>query len=117
MRRLGGHRLWLLLLGALGLALSYLPLGDRLEGELYQLLVRALPLAEGASGASVVAIDEASLLEYGPWPWPAERQASLLAAVESAGARAIGLALPAASRGQLASQAARARTVPPGVMR
>ena len=111
MRRLGGHRLWLLLLGALGLALSYLPLGDRLEGELYQLLVRALPLAEGASGASVVAIDEASLLEYGPWPWPAERQASLLAAVESAGARAIGLALPAASRGQLASQAARARTV------
>ncbi|HEX7874376.1 MAG TPA: CHASE2 domain-containing protein [Sphingobium sp.] len=38
----------------------------------------------------LVTLDDASLHEVGPWPWPRERHAELIARLEAAGARIIG---------------------------
>ncbi len=111
MRRLGAPRLWLILLGLLALWLSVLPMGDRLEAELYHGLLRALPVVEAPGEVRVLAIDTASLQAYGPWPWPAERQAELQRALTAAGARVVGLALPVATRRQATALAGAEATV------
>jgi len=57
---------------------------DRLLGE-------AAPGRTPAPRVAVIAIDEDSLAEIGPWPWRRERIAALIDAARTAGAAAIGV--------------------------
>lgn len=68
---------------------------ERLSAYAFDSLQRLSPAA-GAAGPRasevvVVDIDEASLARYGQWPWPRARVADLVARLQDAGARAIGL--------------------------
>jgi len=45
--------------------------------------------SRSAVATAVVAIDEESLRDVGPWPWPRERLATLVDAVAASGARAV----------------------------
>lgn len=58
------------------------------------LLMRAVPRpAEGASPVLAVAVTEADLAAFGPWPWPRERLAVLVSRLAEAGAAAVALDL------------------------
>ena len=52
--------------------------------------MRLLPRRAPERVAAVV-IDEAALTEIGPWPWPRERLAALVAAARAAGARGVAI--------------------------
>jgi signal transduction histidine kinase len=95
------------LIGAVyGAAIVELPLRD--------VALRVLP-ARPAAHATVVAIDERSLREVGPWPWPRATLAALIGRIRGAGARAVVLdvllADPRAGDAQLVAAMRRMPTV------
>ncbi len=94
MRFLASHRLWITLLGAALFAASYLPLGEAVEARLYHWLIRAVPETPVGHRVSVIALDETSFVDFGPWPWEPQRLVDMVDLLTEAGAAAIGLALP-----------------------
>jgi len=68
------------------------PIYDFLNYRVYDTFLVALPRNEGApSPVLIVDIDERSLTEYGQWPWPRNRLATLVKKLEEQGVRSIGL--------------------------
>ncbi len=69
----------------------------------YDLMIAQRPPAEAKSLPIIVGIDEASLAEFGQWPWPRYRLAQLLMALQRQGVAAIGLdiLMPEADRTSL----------------
>ncbi len=63
------------------------------ENRLYDLVLGAVHSPQGSGVPVVVDIDEASLREFGQWPWPRYRLAWLLEAMRDAGALAVGVDL------------------------
>jgi signal transduction histidine kinase len=61
---------------------------DAVELPVRDVAMRLLP-ARGASATVVVAIDEQSLREVGPWPWPRARLARVIDTAADAGARGV----------------------------
>ncbi|MDW8324037.1 MAG: adenylate/guanylate cyclase domain-containing protein [Burkholderiales bacterium] len=84
-----------LLFFALALSFAFPPLDGffhRLEGLLIDVHARLHTSAHGIDHIALVDIDEQSLTEIGPWPWPRERLADLIERLLAEhGARAIAL--------------------------
>jgi signal transduction histidine kinase len=87
---------------------------DPAELPLRDFVLRQLP-ARRANATVIVAIDEASLRAFGPWPWPRATIASIEDRAADAGARGVVidllLAQPAAGDDQLARATARVPTL------
>lgn len=78
--------------GALAVAAMHWPFMSALEAPLRDALVRAHATVEQENRLAVIDIDEMSIAELGPWPWPRERLADLIELLLSRhGARAVGL--------------------------
>jgi len=66
-----------------------------IDQALYDTYQRLVPPAPSTSGnVTLVEIDEASLHQLGPWPWPRERLSEFVKQAHEAGVRFIGLLLP-----------------------
>lgn len=65
------------------------PLGNPVDRALYDQLVR-LNAHRPSDQILIVAIDDVSLADYGPWPWPRTLHAALLDRLTQAGAAAVG---------------------------
>lgn len=81
------HSAWTLALPLIGilLLLQLTTLPQRLDNWLYDTLVTALP-PDVPEDVVIVAIDENSLADIGPWPWPRSVHASLIRNLTKAGA-------------------------------
>ena len=66
-----------------------LPAVVRVSNIGHDILIRRLAAEPGSGAIAVVDLDEASLREYGQWPWPRYLLADLTAAMIAAGARVI----------------------------
>ncbi len=88
------YRLAVILVAILALYASYtLPL-QRAEDLLPDLAGRFLSEAESSGSVAVIAIDTASLDEYGAWPWPRDRLAAVVRRLHQSKPEAIGFMLP-----------------------
>ncbi|NVK02931.1 MAG: CHASE2 domain-containing protein [Oceanospirillaceae bacterium] len=91
------HRSWLVPLGVLLLGacvwLGVTPMQQTLRTTNIDLYQQLMPRARVSSPALIVDIDEASLGEYGQWPWPRDLMAELVSKVSSYSPAAIGLDL------------------------
>jgi signal transduction histidine kinase len=86
---MGAMRLFFALLAAVVVtALLAFGAADAVELPVRDLAMRVLP-GRAASQTVVVAIDEESLREVGPWPWPRARLAEVIRTAADAGARGI----------------------------
>ncbi len=94
MKFLASHRLWITLLGASLFVASYLPLGEAVESRLYHWLIRAVPMAPVENHVSVIALDESTFVDFGPWPWETQRLTDLVDVLAASDVAAIGLILP-----------------------
>ncbi len=65
-----------------------------LEGRVYDLGVRYAPQRPANHAVAVVAVDDASLERFGPWPWPRELLAEANTRLAAARPAVIGYALP-----------------------
>ncbi|MCC5958497.1 MAG: CHASE2 domain-containing protein [Rhodobacteraceae bacterium] len=70
-----------------------------------QMVTRLVPPPE-APGAILVAIDEPSLAEFGPWPWPRAVHGALVESLRAAGASSIAFDILFADPGDLADDGA-----------
>ena len=88
-----GRPLALLLAGLLALALAAGGDGPlpRLRLALFDAYQVHLPRQRASAPVQIVAIDEASLKEYGQWPWPRFRLAELIDRIDAGRPLAIGL--------------------------
>ena len=79
---------WLLMLGlALAISLLLRPGLDTLEERLGALGWTLNPGTVPEERIIIVSIDERSIAEVGPWPWPREQMARLVSAIDAAGAQ------------------------------
>ena len=62
-----------------------------LNNKVYDTLLKSTPMGEPSTVPVIVAIDEESLRQYGQWPWPRYRIATLLDKLRELGALSIGL--------------------------
>ncbi len=84
----------LLLAGALAAQLAYRPgEGPPWRRLWFDALQQFMPRERDVQPAVVVEIDEASLAEFGQWPWPRDYLAALVWRIHEAGARSIALDL------------------------
>jgi len=67
---------------------SILQQGDR---QIYDMFLRASGGGKPAAAPAIVDIDEASLRQYGQWPWPRHLMARLIKKLAESGAASIGL--------------------------
>ncbi|MBN1847520.1 MAG: CHASE2 domain-containing protein [Deltaproteobacteria bacterium] len=73
---------------------AHLGLFESMEKIIYGVEMRlALPQGTGASKIAIVNIDEKSLKQIGPWPWPRQVIAEMISILKSNGAKAVGLDL------------------------
>lgn len=81
------HSAWTLTLPLVGilLLLQLTTFPQRLDNWLYDTLITTWP-PEPSNDLAIVAIDEKSLSEIGPWPWPRSVHASLIENLTAAGA-------------------------------
>ena len=89
--------LWLPVLCLTALALLPIPLTNRLNLLAYDFLAQSLQKPDSQLQAVVVAIDEASLAQFGPWPWSRQRHADLLQALRKAQSGPVAFAILFAS--------------------
>jgi len=87
-----------LIIGAIVVALfTYLsfmsfPFFESLEKVIYEIEMRLdTPRNPGESKVAIVNIDDKSIEEYGPWPWPRHIIADMITILKSNGAKLIGL--------------------------
>ena len=62
-----------------------------LNNKIYDTLLKSAPRGEPSTVPVIVAIDEKSLRQYGQWPWPRYRVATLVDKLRELGALSIGL--------------------------
>ncbi len=92
--------------------IGWVPAIDRVSGDV---LLRASSLrARVEAPVAAVLIDDAAVARYGPLPWPRERLARVITAVQEAGARAIAVDLILAEPGPTDDDLALARAVTAG---
>ncbi len=75
----------------LGLYLVQPALLQQLDRQSYDLFLRLTAGGEPPPGIVIVDIDEASIKNFGQWPWPRYLLAALLEGLDEAGASAVGL--------------------------
>ncbi|GMQ88089.1 MAG: hypothetical protein BMS9Abin08_1312 [Gammaproteobacteria bacterium] len=92
------YRLAILLIAALSVYASYTLPFQRVEGLLPDLAGRFLPAAESSGSVAVIAIDSASLDEYGAWPWQRDQLAAVVRRLHQFKPEAIGFMLPLIDR-------------------
>lgn len=80
-----------------------------------QMVTRLVPPPE-APGVILVAIDEPSLAEFGPWPWPRAAHGALVESLRAAGARSVAFDILFADPGDLADDGAFIAAVGPDVV-
>ena len=97
------RRLWLPVLCLIALALLQLPLTNRLNLLAYDFLAQSIQKPDSQAQAIVVAIDESSLAQFGPWPWSRQRHADLLQALRKAQSGPVAFAILFASADSLAA--------------
>lgn len=91
-RALNPRRLALGVAAALALAMAFdSPPQNWLRVHLFDAYQQLMPRVRVSAPAVVVEIDEASLAEYGQWPWPRSRLAELVGAVAARRPAAIGV--------------------------
>ena len=112
------HHLWLPVLLLLAIVFFPTPLSTRLDLLAYDFLSRALDQPSTPNHAVVIAIDDASLQRFGPWPWPRQRYADLLSKLNSADSGPVAFAIlldtedrNPADDNALAEQISRAKSV------
>jgi len=88
------RQLLIIFFTVLVLAGTYTSSLQSLEEFSYNGFVRLLPSIETEARSAVIAIDNASLEKYGPWPWPRQRLATIVKQLEKYQAGAIGLIIP-----------------------
>ena len=84
--RLGGIAAGLLMLAA-----SFAPQAEAIRRPLFDLWQHLMPLKLADSRVALVMIDDASLNQIGPWPWPRYMIARLVETIHARGATVIGL--------------------------
>ncbi len=80
---------FIIVVGRLISSTAYAPV----ELMLYDRVMRATPATPG-SDVVVVSVDDASIAKLGAWPWPRDVHASLIANLNSAGARVVAFSVP-----------------------
>ena len=98
------HRLLIVLLCCAALAATYSASMQRVELVSYNIMSRLLPETKQDSHVAVVALDQKSLTEIGDWPWPRQTLANLLAHINDAKPKAVGLMLPLDQAQQIKEQ-------------
>ncbi|WP_455206202.1 CHASE2 domain-containing serine/threonine-protein kinase [Kaarinaea lacus] len=88
------RQLLIILFTVLVLAGTYTSNLQSLEEFSYNGFVRLLPNLETEPRSAIIAIDNASLEKYGPWPWPRQRLAKIVKQLEKYQAGAIGMIVP-----------------------
>ena len=88
------HRLAVAIAAAVALLASFSPSGHRLEGLLLEWGSYLMAEAEQAHAVVVVAIDAATLHEYGPWPLQRDQLAKVVNRLERFNPKALGFMLP-----------------------
>ncbi len=103
---------WLVLLLATGLVVACVATGftDRFDLLLYDFAQRQLPQTP-RQDILLVTVDDRSLAEIGPWPWPRATQARLLQAVAKSRPRAVALDVLLSEPGDAAGDAALATAI------
>ncbi|MGD8884167.1 MAG: protein kinase, partial [Gammaproteobacteria bacterium] len=76
------------------LAGTYTSSLQSIEQFAYNGFVRLLPNIRTEPRSAIIAIDDQSLEKLGPWPWPRQRLAKIIKALEKQQAGAIGLMVP-----------------------
>jgi len=87
-------RLAVAMAAAVTLLASFSPGGHRLEGLLLEWGSHLIPEAEQAHSVAVVAIDAATLHEYGPWPLQRDQLARIVKRLKQFDPKAVGFMLP-----------------------
>ena len=79
---------WLLLLLAILVAasLTRVPLAQRIDGQIHDLLTAISPVQPAPVQITLIDIDERSLRDLGPWPWPRSVLAELARRLQARGA-------------------------------
>lgn len=84
----------MIITGAIALMYIYEPLFLKyLNRKLFDVFLEKVHATRTTGVATIVDINEASLNEFGQWPWPRYRVAQLLVKIQNAGAKAIALDL------------------------
>ena len=91
--------IWLPVLCLVTLVLIPVTISTRLNLLAYDLLSQALTKTERPVDSVVIAIDEASLKQFGAWPWSRQRQADLLALLLKAESGPVAFAILFSSEG------------------
>ncbi len=73
---------------------------NTIENRLFDTLVSEMPRHPPAKGPVIIDLDEASLREFGQWPWPRNLLAVLFQKIEQAGARTTGIDILFAETGR-----------------
>src|SRR3989339_1230286 len=68
-----------------------LPLFENAELQLYDMRAKLRQNLDPSEEIVLVAIDDNSIAQIGPWPWPRWRLAAVIDKLSSAGARVVGL--------------------------
>jgi serine/threonine-protein kinase len=88
------YRFVVFLVTILALYASYSPPFQKAEGLLPDLAGRILPVAKSSGSVAVIAVDDASLNEYGVWPWQRDRLAAVVRRLQQFKPERIGFMLP-----------------------
>ena len=78
----------------------------------FDLAERIWPRASGSARVAIVDIDERSLAQYGPWPWPRHLVAELVRRIAQGNPRVVGIDIVFADRDRLSPDEI-ARGLPP----
>ena len=87
------RHLWLPVLLLLVIVFFPPPLSTRLDLLAYDFLAQAIDKPTTPTHSIVIAIDDNSLQQFGPWPWPRQRYAELLSKLNSAATGPIAFAI------------------------
>lgn len=88
------HRFIVGLLSVFALLATYNESVQQIEQSMFATLSRFLPSSEAGRGVALVAIDEKSLDQLGPWPWTYDKIAAIVAKLKPANLHSLGLLLP-----------------------
>ena len=92
---LTGYRFITVLLTTIALVVSFSPLTSVVEEMNYAWFYHLLPTTpKTPNRTAIIAIDDKSIEELGPWPWPRHLLADVISQANRYGARAIALSLP-----------------------
>jgi eukaryotic-like serine/threonine-protein kinase len=90
-----GYRFLIIALTTLAIVVSFLPSTSVVDEMNYAWFYRLLPVtAKTQTKTAIIAIDDKSIEELGPWPWPRHLLADIISQANRYGARTVALSLP-----------------------